>query len=148
MSHQIQTVIYHPEVSRKSLLSILDSQMTPFWGHVTPDPYHELPSRGVPKRGPQISSRFWGSPFWDPFCPDPLAICLKTWSPVQNPLFGPCHLITSVCFTIWRGSHFNLFYLGSLFGHLRMVKHTEEIVLHAPKSGPNPKGALRTEGRT
>ena len=40
------------------------------------------------------------------------------------------------------------FYLGSLFGHLRMVKHTEVIGHTCPKSGPNPKVTVRAEGRT
>ena len=68
MSQQIQSTIYHPEVSRKALLSFLDSQMTPFWGHVTPDPGCDLPSRGVPKRGPQ-KCRFFGVPVFGPVLP-------------------------------------------------------------------------------
>ena len=67
MSQQIQSTIYHPEVSRKALLSVLDSQMTPFWGHVTPDPDRDLPSRGVPKRGPPKCYAFWGPRFWTRF---------------------------------------------------------------------------------
>ena len=68
-----------------------------------------------PKTESPKSLHFWGSPFWDPFCPDPHAICLKTWYTVQNPLLGPCHTISSVRFTIWRGSHFNLFLFGVTF---------------------------------
>ena len=145
MLHQIQVAIYHPEVSKKTLLSVLDSKMTRFGAmlrQIQVAIYHpEVSKNALPK-----SLHFWGSPFLDPFCPDPRAICLKTWSPVQNPLFGPCYTISRLRFTIFAGPFSTFFYLGSLFGHLRMVKHTEEIVWHGPKSGPIQNVTLRTDG--
>ena len=68
MLHQIQVAIYHPEVSKKTLLSVLDSKMTPFWSHVTPDPGGDLPSRGVPKRDPQ-NRTLLGVPVFGPVLP-------------------------------------------------------------------------------
>ena len=61
------------------------------------------------------SVRFWGSPFLDPFCPDPRAICLKTWSPVQNPLFGPMSHHIQVVFYHLKGVPFQPFFIWGHF---------------------------------
>ena len=114
MSHQIQVVIYHREVSKKALLSVLDSKMTRFGAmshHIQVVIYHpEGSQNGILK-----SLHFWGSPFLDPFCPDPRAICLKTWSPVQNPLFGPMSPRMQVTIYHIRWSFFNLFLFWVIF---------------------------------
>ena len=129
MLHQIQVAIYHPEVSRKALLSVLDSKMTRFGAmlrQIQVAIYHpEVSKNALPK-----SLHFWGSPFLDPFCPDPRAICLKTWSPVQNPLLWTHVTRFPQCVLPSKGGPIStFFYLESLFGHLRMVnKHTEVIV--------------------
>ena len=53
MLHQIQVAIYHPEVSRKALLSVLDSKMTRFGAmlrQIQVAIYHpEGSQNGVPK---------------------------------------------------------------------------------------------------
>ena len=126
MSQQIQGTIYHPEVSRKALLSVLDSQMTPFWGHVTPDPDRDLPSRGVPKRGPQKCYAFWGPRFGTRF------VQILTQFASKHGPRSKIHFLDHVTrfpgydlpYSLVLFQHF----FGSLFGHLRMVKHTEVIV--------------------
>ena len=114
MSHQIQVVIYHREVSKKALLSVLDSKMTRFGAmshHIQVVIYHpEGSQNGILK-----SLRFWGSPFLDPFCPDPRAICLKTWSPVQNPLFGPMSHDFQVTIYHLKGVPFQPFFIWGHF---------------------------------
>ena len=98
--NQIQTVIYHPEVSNKALLSVLDSQMTPFWGHVTPDPDRDLPSRGVPKRGPQKCYAFWGPRFGTRFAQILTQFASKHGPRSKIHFLDPCHTISRVRFTI------------------------------------------------
>ena len=114
MSHQIQVVIYHPEVSKKALLSVLDSKMTRFGAmshQIQVVIYHpEGSQNGILK-----CVAFLGSPFLDPFCPDPRAICLKTWSPVQNPLFGPMSHQIQVVFYHLKGVPFQPFFILSHF---------------------------------
>ena len=120
-------------------------QNDPFWSHVTPYPGGDLPSRGVPKRDPQKSSLL-GVPVFGPVLPR------SSCNLPQNMVPGPKS-------TFWThvtpypggvlpsegGPISTFFYLGSLFGHLRMVKHHLDLALHGPKSGPNPKGA--SDGR-
>ena len=115
MLHQIQVAIYHPEVSKKTLLSVLDSKMTPFWSHVTPDPGGDLPSRGVPKRGPQKYYAFGGPRFWTHFAQILVQFASKHGPRSKIHFLDPCHTISRLRFTIWRGSHFNLFLFGVTF---------------------------------
>ena len=68
-----------------------------------------------PKNALPKSLHFWGSPFLDPFCPDPRAICLKTWSPVQNPLFGPMSHQIQVVFYHLKGVPFQPFFIWGHF---------------------------------
>ena len=128
MLHQIQVAIYHPEVSKKTLLSVLDSKMTPFWSHVTPDPGGDLPSKGVQKEISEKRSLF-GVPVFGPVLPR------SSCNLPQNMVPGPKS-------TFWThvtpypggvlpsegGPISTFFYLGSLFGHLRMVKHHLDLV--------------------
>ena len=108
MLHQIQVAIYHPEVSKKTLLSVLDSKMTPFWSHVTPDPDRDLPSRGVPKRGPQISSLL-GVPVLGPVLPRSSRNLPQNMVPGPKSTFGA--MSPAVTGTIYHihWSFFNLF---------------------------------------
>ena len=133
---------------QKALLRVLDSQMTPFWDHVTPDPDRDLPSRGVPKRGPQKCYAFWGPRFGTRFAQILTQFASKHGPRSKIHFLDPCSRSPQYVLPSEGGPISTFFYLGSLFGHLRMVKHTEVIGHTCPKSGPNPKGALRTGGRT
>ena len=114
MLHQIQVAIYHPEVSRKALLSVLDSKMTRF-GAMLRQIQVAICHPEVSKNALPQNVRFWGSPFLDPFCPDPHAICLKTWSPVQNPLFGPMSHDFLSTFYHLKGVPFQPFFIWGHF---------------------------------
>ena len=123
MLHQIQVAIYHPEVSKKTLLTVLDSKMTPFWSHVTPDPGGDLPSKGVQK-GTHFGPRLQNVPFWshvtpDPGCDLPSRGVQKRAPPKRTllgvPVFGPvlprssCNLPQNMVpgpkSTFWTMSH-------------------------------------------
>ena len=128
MSHQIQVVIYHREVSKKALLSVLDSKMTRFGAmshHIQVVIYHpEGSQNGVPK-----SVTLFGVPVFGPVLPR------SSCNLPQNMVPGPKS-------TFWThvtpypggvlpsegGPISTFFYLGSLFGHLRMVKHHLDLV--------------------
>ena len=96
MSHQIQTVIYHPEISQNGVPKSVTLFGVPVLGPVLPRSSRNLPENMVP--GPK-------STFWTHVTRFPQYVLPSEGGPIST-----------------------FFYLGSLFGHLRMVKHTEEIV--------------------
>ena len=114
MSQQIQSTIYHPEVSRKALLSVLDSKMTPFWGHVTPDPGCDLPSRGVPKETSQ-KRPLLGVPVLGPVLPRSSRNLPQNMVPGPKSTFGAMSPRIQVAIYHIRWSHFNLFLFGVTF---------------------------------
>ena len=92
-------------------------QIAHFLNHVTPYPggdLCDLPSRGVQKRDPQNRSLL-GVPVFGRFSPDPRAICLKTWSPVQNPHFGPMSHHFQVTIYHLKGVPFQPFFIWGHF---------------------------------
>ena len=67
MLHQIQVAIYHPEVSKKTLLSVLDFKMTRF-GAMSPQNQVAIYHPEVSKKRLLKSVRFLGSPpLWTRF---------------------------------------------------------------------------------
>ena len=96
MLHQIQVAIYHPEVSRKALLSVLDSKMTRFGAMLRQIQvaicHPEGSQNGVPK-----SVTLLGVPVFGPVLPRSSCNLPQNMVPGPKSTFGthvPDHLST------------------------------------------------------
>ena len=114
MLHQIQVAIYHPEVSRKALLSVLDSKMTRFGAmlrQIQVAIYHpEGSQNGVPK-----SVTLFGVPVFGPVLPR--SSCNLPQNMVPGPKSTFWTMLHDFQVTIYhiRWSFFNLFLFGVTF---------------------------------